>query len=225
VSLPQVLLLDAGGVLVLPDPTVLGPLLTVYGGQTSVDAHHRAHYAAMAQKSRAEHGETEWSAYDIVYVEAVGVASADVAEAAEVLGRTRTAHLWRWPIPDSVSALAALHAQGRALGVVSNASGQVEAALRRAMVCHVGPGEATPVRCVVDSHVVGVAKPDPAIFDFALVHFEGVARSEVIYVGDSMTMDVGGARAAGLHPVLLDPYGDHPGADVDRIGSLAELLD
>ena len=37
-------------------------------------------------------------------------------------------------------------------------------------------------------------------------------------------MDVGGARAAGLHPILLDPYDDHPEADFDRVHGLAELL-
>ena len=33
----------------------------------------------------------------------------------------------------------------------------------------------------------------------------------------------GGATAAGLHPILLDPYDDHAGADFTRIRSLAEL--
>jgi hypothetical protein len=38
-------------------------------------------------------------------------------------------------------------------------------------------------------------------------------------------MDVGSARAAGLHPILLDPYDDHPDADFDRIHSLIELVE
>jgi putative hydrolase of the HAD superfamily len=80
------------------------------------------------------------------------------------------------------------------------------------------------VRVVIDSHVVGVAKPDPHIFDFALAHFDGVARDRIAYVGDSVTMDVGGSRAAGLFPILLDPHDDHPGADFARIASLAELV-
>ena len=80
------------------------------------------------------------------------------------------------------------------------------------------------VRCVVDSHVVGVAKPDPAIFDHALVHFAGFDRGRIAYVGDSVTMDIGGATAAGLHPILLDPFDDHPDADFERIRSLAELV-
>ncbi len=42
--------LDAGGVLVLPDPTVLGPLLAYFGGSPDVERQRRAHYAAMAVK-------------------------------------------------------------------------------------------------------------------------------------------------------------------------------
>jgi putative hydrolase of the HAD superfamily len=75
---------------------------------------------------------------------------------------------------------------------------------------------------VIDSHVIGVAKPDPAIFAPAL-EVLGVPADRVAYVGDSVTMDVGGARAAGLLPVLLDPYDDHPGADHARIRSLDEI--
>lgn len=216
-------LFDAGGVLVLPDPTVLAPLLAPYGADTSIDGHRRAHYAAMAAKSWSGSPETDWSVYDRAYVGSVGVGDADVDEAALVLGRTRGAHLWRWPIPESVVALRSLQARATPIGVVSNATGQIEAVLRRMGVCQVGVGDGAMVRCVVDSHVVGIAKPDPAIFDHALVHFEGVERSSILYVGDSVTMDVAGARAAGLEPVLLDPHGDHHGADFLRIASLAEL--
>lgn len=221
------MLFDAGGVLVLPDPTVLAPLLAWYGGSAELEVHARAHYAGMAAKSRAGVGETEWSHYNDAYVAAVGVPSELVAEAAMVLARTRNAHLWRWPIAESVTALWALHERGVPIGVVSNASGQIESVLARSGVCQVGEGPGVPVRVVVDSHVVGVAKPDPGIFEPALAWFGGVERSRVAYVGDSVTMDVGGARAAGLQPFLLDPYDDH--ADlvddgVGRLGSLAELL-
>jgi putative hydrolase of the HAD superfamily len=217
-------LFDAGGVLVLPDPTVLGPLLAPYGGDPSVEAHRRAHYAAMAVKSMVGAGETNWHEYNLAYVEAVGV-DAELAEhAAEVLEHTRNAHLWRWAIPESVAALGALAAAGVPMGVVSNASGQIEAVLRISAVCQVGDGPGAPVRCVVDSHVVGVAKPDPAIFDHALPHFAEFDRSRIVYVGDSVKMDVGGARAAGLHPILVDPHADHDRADFDRIEHLGELL-
>ena len=218
------ILFDAGGIFVLPDPTVLAPLLEPYGGDPTISAHVRAHYYAMSVKSAAGSGETFWHEYNVAYVECVGVPAHDVAYAAHVLERTRNAFTWRWPVPESVQALAALVAAGMPVGVVSNASGQIEDVLQRAGVCQVGDGVYTPVRVIIDSHVVGAVKPDPAIFEHALVHFEGIERHRIAYVGDSVTMDIGGARGAGLHPILLDPYDDHAGADFDRIRSLLELL-
>ena len=218
------ILFDAGGIFLLPDPTVLGPLLAYHGGDASVAAHRRAHYAGMAAKSAAGSNEGFWHDYNLAYVQAVGVDENEVELAATVLEHTRNAYTWRWPIPESVRALQALHAANMPMGVVSNASGQIAAVLARSGVCQVGEGANTPVRVIIDSHVVGVAKPDPHIFDFALPYFDGIERDRIAYVGDSVTMDVGGARAAGLHPILLDPHDDHVGADFDRIGSLLDLL-
>ena len=110
------------------------------------------------------------------------------------------------------------------IGVVSNAAGQIEAVLGQAGVCQVGDGPGVAMRCIVDSTVVGVAKPDPAIFDHAAAHFGGIDRSRIAYVGDSVTMDVAGAAAAGLHPLLVDPYGDHPSAPFETITAIADVL-
>jgi putative hydrolase of the HAD superfamily len=218
------MLFDAGGIFLLPDPTVLAPLLAPYGGDSSTEVHVRAHYRGMAAKSAAGSTEKFWDDYNVAYVEYVGVPAHDVAYAAHVLERTRNAFVWRWPLAESVEALAKLVAAGMPVGVVSNASGQIEEMLQRSGVCQVGDGPLTSVRVIIDSHVVGVAKPDARIFEHALVHFAGIEPSRIAYVGDSVTMDVGGARAAGLHPILLDPFDDHANADFDRIRSLLELL-
>jgi FMN phosphatase YigB (HAD superfamily) len=218
------ILFDAGGVLVLPDPTVLVPLLDFYGGDTSIEAHRRAHYAGMRDKSHEGSPEGEWMVYDEAYVAAVGVRSADRAEAAAMLNRTRTAHLWRWPIPETLVALRRLAEAGVPMGVVSNASGQVEAALNRS-VCQVGVGPFVSMRCIVDSHIVGVHKPDPAIFDHALPHFAEFDRSRIAYIGDSVAMDIVSSTAAGLSPILIDPYDDHVGAEFERIRSVDVIAD
>ncbi|MGA0862722.1 MAG: HAD family hydrolase [Ilumatobacteraceae bacterium] len=218
-------LFDAGGVLVVPDPTVLAPTLAYYGGSRDVDAHVRAHYGAMAAKSRAGVGEDDWSQYNEAYVRFIGVPERDVAAAADVLSRTRHAHLWRHPVPGAAEALRSLTTAGVPIGVVSNASGQIAEILARSGLCQVGEGPHAAMRCIVDSHIVGVAKPDPRIFDHALPHFDGIERSRILYVGDSVTMDVGGATAAGLVPVLVDPHND--AADLVsclRIGAIADLL-
>lgn len=219
-------LFDAGGVLVVPDPAVLAPTLAYYGGSLDHALHVRAHYAAMAAKSRAGVGEDDWSHYNSEYVRCVGVHEADVSAAAAVLARTRHAHLWRHPVPGAADALSALSQAGVPIGVVSNASGQIEEILLRSGLCQVGEGPHAPMRCIVDSHLVGVAKPDPRIFDHALPHFGGIERSRIVYVGDSVTMDVGGATAAGLVPFLVDPHDD--AADLvtcTRISGIADLLE
>ena len=110
------------------------------------------------------------------------------------------------------------------MGVVSNASGQIEAVLARG-TCQVGQGRHVAMRVIVDSDVVGVAKPDPAIFDHALPYFAEFDRGRIAYVGDSVTMDIASARGAGLHPILVDPHDDHPDADFERITSLTRLAD
>lgn len=218
-------LFDAGGVLVLPDPTVLAPLLAPYGGSIDLAHHRRAHYAAMAAKSREGSREGDWVAYNRAYVSSVGVVAEQRAHAEELVERTRFALLWRWPIPETLDAIGSLAAARVPMGVVSNATGQIELELRRASICQVGPGPDVEVRCVIDSHVVGVAKPDPRIFDFALPYFDEFERGRIVYVGDSVTMDIGAATAAGLQPVLLDPYDDHVGADFRRIRSVGDLVE
>ena len=81
-----------------------------------------------------------------------------------------------------------------------------------------------PVGVVVDSAVVGVAKPDPAIFGIALDALGVPASGTVLHVGDSLRYDVAGALAAGLEPVHLDPHGFCPAPDGHRhVRTLAEL--
>lgn len=218
-------LFDAGGVLVLPDPTVLAPLLSPYGGSVDLERHRRAHYAGMRDKAGNESLEGDWDAYNLAYVESVGVDAELIPHAAVVLDHTRTHYLWRWPIPETMRALDALALAGVPMGVVSNASGQITDELRRSGVCQIGDGIGARMRVVVDSHVVGVAKPDPRIFDFALCEFGEFDRGRIAYVGDSVTMDVRSSASAGLHPLLIDPYDDHVGADFERIAGVEDILD
>lgn len=224
-SLFDAVLFDAGGVLVVPDPAVLAPTLAYYGGSHDESVHVRAHYAGMAAKSRAGAGESDWSHYDERYVRTIGVPEGEVEAAAGVLAATRHAHLWRHPVPGAADALLALSAAGVPIGVVSNASGQIEEILRRSGLCQRGEGPFAAMRCIVDSHLVGVAKPDPRIFDHALPHFPGIDRGRILYVGDSVTMDVGGARAADLLPALVDPHDDAADlVDCLRIAGIGDLL-
>ena len=215
---------DAGGVFVLPDPTVIAPLLAPFGGSIDLELHRRAHYAGMAAKSRVDAVEADWQVYNETYVATIGVAADMAAIAATLLGRTRSADLWRYPIAENVKAIEELAERGVPMSVVSNAAGQIEWVLEWSGVCQRGEGPLVAMRTIIDSEVVGIAKPDPQIFEFALVEHSETPRDRILYVGDSVSMDVNGSRAAGLVPVLIDPFDDHDAADFARVRSVADLI-
>jgi FMN phosphatase YigB (HAD superfamily) len=70
-----------------------------------------------------------------------------------------------------------------------------------------------------------VAKPDPAIFTHALPLLGLDPSEDIAYVGDTIFNDVRAAAAAGLTPLLHDPYRFHAGGPHRTIGDLRELLD
>lgn len=123
--------------------------------------------------------------------------------------------LWTAAIDGTVEAVARLQRGGIRVAVVSNSDGSVRESLSQA-------GFDGLFEFVVDSHEVGLAKPDPAIFLHALARL-GVEAARAWYVGDSIYHDVGGGSGAGLAAsVLIDPLGlavDHS----PRIASVAQL--
>jgi putative hydrolase of the HAD superfamily len=75
---------------------------------------------------------------------------------------------------------------------------------------------------ILDSQVEGVEKPDPRLFRLALERL-GEPAEAALHVGDFYNVDVVGARAAGIRPILVDEAGLYPEADCPRVQSLAEL--
>jgi putative hydrolase of the HAD superfamily len=59
---------------------------------------------------------------------------------------------------------------------------------------------------VVESAVVGVRKPDPAIFKLGVEALQLIA-DEVVVVGDSFSKDIQPARAAGCHAIWFKGVG------------------
>ena len=87
------------------------------------------------------------------------------------------------------------------------ADGRRDLQLQRAGRRHPGRGRARRhLDFVIDSSEVGVEKPDARIFALALAR-AGVEPAEAVYVGDLYSVDVRGARAAGVDGILLDPGG------------------
>src|SRR5262245_57084667 len=107
--------------------------------------------------------------------------------------------LWNEAVPEAAAALARAKAAGLIVGVISNSNCTVRSILETT-------GLARDVDFVVDSGIVGVERPDPRIFHLALEHAR-VPPAAACYVGDLYSVDVIGARRAGLDAVLLDPRG------------------
>ena len=217
--------------MIFPQPDLLGPPLQALGMSPDVASFERAHYRAMVVQDLAAVPPatgTWWREYLVGYFAACGVAENQCREVAAEVAEATMGRAWTHVGTGVMAGLRALAALGLPMGVVSNSDGSVQAELRRLGVCYApdGPGPHTgvPVGVVIDSAVVGVAKPDPAIFGFALDVLGVTRRETVLHVGDSLRYDVAGALAAGLQPVHLDPHGFCPAPDGHRhIRTLAEL--
>jgi putative hydrolase of the HAD superfamily len=245
------ILLDAGGVLVFPRPDHVRPGLRAIGLDPDLATLERAHYQAMAAQdaeAQSPAPDTWWRNYLLTYIAACGVPAGQCEPLAAEIAEHPRAGSWAYTglgVKDGLRALAAL---GLPMAVVSNSDGSVEGDLRRQGICYApsepgpdgtgpdgtgpdgtGPdgtesAEGVPMGIIVDSAVVGVAKPDPRIFSFALDALGVPADGTVLHVGDSLRYDVAGALAAGLQPVHMDPYGlCHAPAGHPHVGSLAEL--
>lgn len=213
-------LFDAGGVLLDLDYAFLKRLLDARHVSTTVEALSESESIARTtidRRVRAGGRTSEaWRDYFRILLTRVGTppegteAIIDtLAEAHERVG------LWTVAIEGAVGTVLALKDAGHRLGVVSNAEGRVERDLH-------GAGFAGLFETVVDSHLVGVEKPDPEIFRIALERMN-VTPEMSIFIGDVPAVDVAGARAAGLTAVLLDRHDLYSEFEAPRLRSIAEL--
>jgi len=208
---------------VFVDPQRVVPVLLEAGADAAEELYYEAEREARLALSLAKgqgvtgHEDQFWRDYVGTIVRRVGVPEACMVEVSETLRRMHHEdHLWTHIQEGTVRAIVRMREMGYRLGVVSNADGRVAALLHRL-------GIAELVEFVIDSHVVGVSKPDPRIFRMGAERL-GLEPGQCLYVGDLYVIDVLGARAAGLQPLLLDPFGQlTQWDDVERIASVAEL--
>jgi putative hydrolase of the HAD superfamily len=151
------------------------------------------------------------------------LAGLPVARLPAVLDAVWPEHVQRnlWSIvPDGLgAALDRLRSARVKVAVVSNSEGMLDALFRDL-------GILGSFDLVVDSGLLGIEKPDPRIFQFALER-SGVPASRAMHLGDNYATDVVGARAAGVRVALVDPYGHLEGrhADVPRVAGVVEVAD
>jgi HAD superfamily hydrolase (TIGR01509 family) len=216
--------LDAGGVLLFPNWTRVEDALARQGVAVAASALSVAEPRARKQlDDRRTIGTTTdasrgWLFFDLILEQAGIARSAHTAAAlAELHAYHQANNLWEL-VPDGVvPALTELRARGLTLVVVSNANGTLRAHMDRI-------GLSAHVDVIIDSCEEGVEKPDPRLFEIALARADATP-AETIHVGDIYQVDVVGARAAGIRPVLLDETGLHDGVDCVRVRSLAHLVD
>ena len=102
-------------------------------------------------------------------------------------------------------ALEELAGRGVTLGVVSNFEPWLADILALREVDHL-------FAAVAISGVLGVAKPDPRIFEAALAE-AGAEPAATLHVGDQPANDVVAAQAVGITPVLIDRFARYPERD------------
>jgi putative hydrolase of the HAD superfamily len=221
----EAVLIDVGGVLVLPDHDRIAAALQRAGVHIDRDVLDRAHYAGVASLDQFTEGDRQiWVTYNRAYARACNTPEDALDSAVEhLLNEFATGAVWSRTVPGSPGALRDLAALGARLAIVSNADGDTEQRLRDLGMCQVGPGPGAEMGAILDSTVVGVAKPDPRIFELALDALD-VPAERAIHVGDTRGADVDGALAAGVHPVLMDPFDFHGHLDVERVSSLADVV-
>jgi FMN phosphatase YigB (HAD superfamily) len=176
------ILFDVGNTLCHLDHAFIAAALTRRGFSVSAHDVAVAEYAAKAAidaRMRAQHGGTDagrrLSYFEIIF-ETLGASDTIAAPVAELQAEDARQSLSRVMQPDTPRVIATLRRRGFTLGVVSNADGRVPAGLA-------AQGIADEFTTIIDSHLLGVEKPDARIFHIAL-NGCNVHPAESVYVGD-----------------------------------------
>lgn len=131
---------------------------------------------------------------------------------AELYDRFAAPDAWR-VFEDVVPVLEALAGRGYKLGVISNWDERLRPLLARLKLVRY-------FKVIIVSREVPATKPASEIFQHAARRL-GVPPEAILHVGDDVSMDVQGARAAGLSSLLLNRRGEV--ARLGQINSLWEL--
>ncbi|MEZ4553962.1 MAG: HAD family hydrolase [Dehalococcoidia bacterium] len=142
--------------------------------------------------------------------------------------RTTEVYEAAWPahitlFPDALAALDAARGCGR-VAVITNGPSEAQ----RLKLERTGLLERFDVLAI--SGEVGAEKPDLEIFTHALDRL-GVAAPDAVHIGDNLTMDIRGARDAGMTAVWLNRHGgghpleaDEPHHEVPDLEAFVTLL-
>lgn len=227
----DLLSLDAGNTVIFLDHQRVARILDKLGFPVEPSAlirgegvakrwHVYGHPLTVSWSHDAAPGARAWGTMVGTMINQAGVSKDSVPGALDALwGEHIALNLWSL-VPDVLPhALQRLRARGKKAVIVSNSEGMLESLFERLGILHCFDR-------VVDSGTLGIEKPDPRIFWRAYEGF-GVDVQSVLHLGDSISTDIEGARAARVHSALLDPFEHWRGAyeDVPRVASVAAVVD
>lgn len=200
----KALLLDVGGVLLLPAHDAIRAACE-RGGFSPRSKLDRAHYAALRTFDLAPADEF-YPVYAPAFARTLEVPpdrfEAVVEQLLSTFGRFET---WTRVVEGSVATLRSLSGSGVRIAIVSNTQGTMAERLSDLGICQVGDGTGAQVGAIIDSELVGVRKPDPRIFKLAFDAL-GASCERTVHVGDSVHFDVRGAVASGAVGLHFDPF-------------------
>lgn len=234
VDMIEIVFFDAGETLLRPHPSfseLFASTSRAYGVEVSPEDVHRVqsemapHLVDLVEDAEAEENlsykgsslseeesERFWMHLYRRLLRALGIEDEGLARALfDVFSSSASYKLF----DDVLPTLDAVSAAGYRMGLISNFERWLEQMLVDLEVGH-------HFEPSIISGIVGIEKPDPAIYELALER-AGVAPENAVHVGDSPEMDVRPAASIGIQGILLDRAGRYPGAKNHRISSLEEL--
>ncbi|BBJ27177.1 HAD family hydrolase [Athalassotoga saccharophila] len=216
------ILLDAGGTLVFPDLFWLSNLMKGYGIDAKEEDILKRVYEIdyLIDKSMKE----RVTLIEGNLLEALFGAFTKSKETVRILiektnERDKIKNLWAYTFDWVIETLKILKNMGYSMSVISNSDGRVEQVLKET-------GIAPFMDKIYDSQIVGIEKPDPAIFKRALSELS-ISADEAIFFGDMFYTDILGANRAGIRAVHIDPFGfyrEWPGERIKNVSFIPDLV-
>lgn len=212
---------DVGGTLIEPWPSVghvYAEVAARHGLKTFSAAQLDARFkTAWQARKNFEHSRNEWAA---LVNEVFGISPAEPFSDkffSELYERFAEPISWR-VFDDVLPALDTLASRGIRLGVISNWDERLRGLLRKLKLeCY--------FQTLAISREVGFPKPSRVIFRQAAAELD-LRPEAILHIGDSLEMDIAGARAAGFQALQIHRSAQNPAdGQLHSLAGLSAIID
>jgi putative hydrolase of the HAD superfamily len=175
------------------------------------DDARRSALTTLKRHPELDHDEEIWVLFTQRIIEGMGGVGDTYGAAVEMEGAWSRAHHFEL-YDDALPTLDALRSRGLKIGLLSNTARDLDE-----FVSHHG----MRVDAVLTSRAHGKTKPHETIFR-RILELLDVTPDEAVMIGDTIEDDIEGARAVGMHALLLDREGRY-GPEVEALDDLREV--